>query len=330
MRRILVTGSAGFIGSNIAGHFADNSKFNVAVSHHFGSDDKWRNLSKHQIYEIVSPTEQFYWLEEHKDNLEAVIHMGAVSSTTETDVDFILEQNFSLSRALWDWCRENGVRFIYASSAATFGAGEKGFDDGVNLDYIRNLRPLNPYGWSKQLFDQFAALTVERGGRTPPQWVGLKFFNVYGPNEAHKGSQRSVAHQIFPHAQHDRPVQLFKSYRDDYADGEQLRDFVYVKDCVKVIEWLINNPQVSGIYNLGTGKARSFKDLATSVFQALGKEPAINYIDMPETLKPKYQYFTQANMQSLRDAGYTDEFYSLEDGVKDYIVNYLSKEDHYF
>ena len=330
MRRILVTGGAGFIGSNIAGHFADHSDVSVAVSDHFGEDDKWRNLANHQIFEIVAPDDQFYWLEDHADSLDAVIHMGAVSSTTETNVDFILENNFSFSRALWDWCTENEVRFIYASSAATFGSGEEGFEDGANLDYLQKLRPLNAYGWSKQLFDQFVALTVARGGRTPPQWAGLKFFNVYGPNEYHKGDQRSVAHQIYPHAQHDRPVHLFKSYRDDYADGEQLRDFVYVKDCVKVVQWLMDKPDVSGLFNLGTGQARSFKDLANSVFAALGKEPAINFIDMPETLKDKYQYFTQANMQSLRDAGYTDGFYSLEDGIADYVNAYLAKPNQYY
>jgi ADP-L-glycero-D-manno-heptose 6-epimerase len=330
MRRILVTGGAGFIGSNIAGYLADHSKYNVAVSDHFGRDDKWRNLSHHQLYEIVRPTEQLAWLDEHKNDLEAVIHMGAVSSTTETDVDFILDQNFTLSRNLWDWCRKNEVRFIYASSAATFGGGEQGFEDGVNLAYIRTLRPLNPYGWSKQLFDQFAALTVERGGRTPPQWVGLKFYNVYGPNEFHKTDQRSVVNQIYPHAKHSRPVHLFKSYHEDYKDGEQLRDFIYVKDCVKVVQWLLDHPEVSGIFNLGTGKARSFNDLAISVFHALGKDPAISYIDMPETLKSKYQYFTQANMQSLRDAGYRDDFYSLEEGVKDYVQHYLTKENPYY
>lgn len=330
MRRILVTGGAGFIGSNIAGHFADNSQYNIAVSDHFGSNEKWRNLAKHQIFEIVSPTEQFYWLEDHKDDLEAVIHMGAVSSTTETNVDFILEHNFSLAKALWDWCRENEVRFIYASSAATFGAGEAGFEDGADLDYLRSLRPMNAYGWSKQLFDQFVALTVARGGKTPPQWAGLKFFNVYGPNEYHKGDQKSVACQIFPHAKHGRPVHLFKSYNPNYGDGGQLRDFVYIKDCVSVIEWLLNTPTVSGIFNLGTGKARSFADLAHAVFSALGKPPSVAYIDMPETLKPKYQYFTEANMKRLRDAGYTKPFASLEDGVKDYVQNYLMKEDAYY
>lgn len=329
-KRILVTGGAGFIGSNIAGHFADKGDYKIAVSDHFGTNDKWRNVSKHPIYEIVAPSETFYWLEDHKNELEAVIHMGAVSSTTETDVDFILEHNFSLSKALWDWCTEHSVRLIYASSAATFGNGGAGFEDGLDLPYLNNLRPLNAYGWSKQLFDQFVAMTVNAGGATPPQWVGLKFFNAYGPNEYHKGDQKSVACQIFPHAKHGRPVHLFKSYHPDYKDGGQLRDFVYVKDCVDVIEWLVTNPQVTGLYNLGTGKARSFADLATAVFSALGKPPAIAFIDMPETLKGKYQYFTQANMHKLRAAGYTKEFSSLEDGVKDYVQTYLAKDDQYY
>lgn len=329
-KRILVTGGAGFIGSNIAGYFADHTEYPVAVCDHFGADDKWRNLSNHQIFEIVGPNELFYWLEDHDDRIEAIIHMGAISSTTETDVDLILDNNFSLSKALWDWCGEHSVRFIYASSAATYGDGSAGFMDGCDLESLKRLKPLNPYGWSKQLFDQFVAMSVAKDNATPPQWAGLKFFNVYGPNEYHKGSQRSVAHQIFPHAQHGRPVHLFKSYNPKYGDGEQMRDFIYVKDCVDVVQWLINNPSINGLYNLGTGKARSFADLAKAMFSALDQAPRINFIDMPENLKAKYQYFTEANMEQLRKAGYDKPFTSLEDGVKDYIQTYLLNENPYY
>lgn len=330
MKYILVTGGAGFIGSNIAGALADHTDYRVVVSDHFGSTEKWRNLSKHAVFEIISPGDTFYWLESNKEKLDAIVHMGAQSSTTERDVDLILETNFTLSRALWRWAADNKKRFIYASSAATYGDGAQGFKDELSIPALKKLRPLNAYGWSKQLFDQFVAMATSSNDKTPAQWAGLKFFNVYGPNEYHKDDQRSVVNQIFPHALHGRPVKLFKSYNDQYADGGQLRDFVYVKDCVKVVAWLLANPQVSGLYNLGTGKARSFADLANATFSAVGKPPSIHYIEMPEQLRGKYQYFTEADMTRLKAAGYSEGFTSLEDGIKDYVQNYLLKDDQYY
>lgn len=330
MKRILVTGGAGFIGSNIAGALADHTDYRVVVADEFASTEKWRNLSKHTIFEIISPSETFYWLETNKHALDAIVHMGAVSSTTETDVDMILENNFTLSRSLWRWASENGKRFIYASSAATYGRGDDGFKDEIAISALGKLRPMNAYGWSKHLFDQFVSMATSGTEKTPPQWAGLKFFNVYGPNEYHKDDQRSVVHQIFPHALHGRPVKLFKSYNEKYKDGGQLRDFVYVKDCVKVVAWLLANPQVNGLFNVGTGKARSFEDLATATFAAVGKAPAIQYIEMPEQIRGKYQYFTEASMERLRAAGYTEPFASLEDGIKDYVQNYLLQEDPYY
>ena len=330
MKQILVTGGGGFIGSVMAGHLADRGRYNVVVSDFFGATEKWRNLSKHRIYDLITPQETFAWLDANKQRVEAIVHMGAVSSTTETNVELLLENNFSLSRSLWNWCAEYGKRLIYASSAATYGGGEHGFEDRIDMEYLSRLHPMNAYGWSKQMFDQFVSLTLADGGKIPPQWVGLKFFNVYGPNEYHKGDQKSVACTIFPHAKHGRPVHLFKSYNPKYKDGEQLRDFIYVKDCAAVIEWLIENPQVNGLFNLGSGKARTFKDLANTVFAALGKAPAITYFEMPEHIRPKYQYLTEANMAKLRAAGYTRPMTSLEDGVKDYVQHYLMKDDAYF
>lgn len=330
MKYILVTGGAGFIGSNIAGALADHTDYRVVVSDLFGATDKWRNLSNHAIFEIISPGETFYWLETHKQHLDAIVHMGAVSSTTERDVDLILDTNFTLSRSLWRWATENAKRFIYASSAATYGDGEAGFEDDIALAALSKLKPMNPYGWSKHLFDQFVSMATSARDNVPSQWAGLKFFNVYGPNEYHKDDQRSVVCQIFPHAEHGRPVKLFKSYHEAYADGGQLRDFVYVKDCVKVVAWLLANPHVNGLFNVGSGTARSFDDLAKATFAAVGKLPAIHYVNMPEQLRPKYQYFTEASLTRLRAAGYTEAFTSLEDGVKDYVQHYLLKDDPYY
>lgn len=330
MKRILITGGAGFIGSVIAGTLAETGEYSIVVCDRFGAGDKWRNLSKHRIFEIISPDKLLPWLGEHTQDIAAILHMGASSSTTETDVDFILEHNVTLTRLLWEWAATHQVPLIYASSAATYGDGQAGFEDDISKESLSKLRPLNPYGWSKWLFDQYIALALERGDKSPPQWAGLRFFNVYGPNEYHKGDQKSVACNIFPHAQQGRPVHLFKSYNPNYPDGGQMRDFIYVKDCAKVVEWLLKNPKVSGVFNVGTGKARSFKDLADAVFAALNKPAAITYFDMPETLKPKYQYFTEAKMDRLRAAGYPGEFTSLEDGIRDYVQHYLNAADKYF
>jgi ADP-L-glycero-D-manno-heptose 6-epimerase len=327
---VLITGGAGFIGSNIAAKLCEGGRYDVAVCDRLRAAEtgKWRNLAKHPIVDFVAPEAVFDWLSAHAGALEAVVHMGAISSTTEADADRIIHTNFGLSRDLFRWCAVQGRRLVYASSAATYGDGAKGFVDDDALSALQALRPLNAYGWSKALFDAFAAREAARG-LAPPQWAGLKFFNVYGPNEAHKGPMKSVAAQIWPLAGRGETVRLFKSHRPGVADGGQLRDFVYVRDAAEVVAWLLDHPGVSGVFNLGSGTARSFADLAAAVFQAAGRAPRIDYFDMPEAIRDKYQYFTQADMSRLRQAGYAAPMTSLEDGVADYVRGYLGAADPY-
>lgn len=325
---ILVTGGAGFIGSNIVAALSERGD-RVSVCDWLETGDKWKNLAKHVIDDMVDPDNIMEWLDKNGSNLKAIIHMGAISATTETDGDLILDRNFRPTRALWHWCAENNVSFLFASSAATYGDGSQGFDDDQEEGALSELKPLNLYGWSKHAFDKYIARSLKNDGPKPPQWAGLKFFNVYGPNEYHKEGMKSVIAQSYPKIAAGEAVTLFKSHNPDYEDGGQLRDFVYVKDCVKVILWLLENPDISGLFNLGTGQARSFKDLASATFKAAGKSENINYIDTPEAIRDKYQYFTEASMQKLRDAGYGGNFYSLEDGINEYVTDYLSKADPY-
>ncbi|MBE7219405.1 MAG: ADP-glyceromanno-heptose 6-epimerase [Caulobacteraceae bacterium] len=328
-RLVLVTGAAGFIGSNICADLAQ-AGWDVAACDRLGpaEDGKWRNLAKHPLADFTAPGAMWDWLSAHADELDAVVHMGAVSATTEPDADLILHTNFTLSRDLFRWCAEHGKPLVYASSAATYGEGEGGFADADDLKSLQALRPLNAYGWSKALFDQYARREADRG-RAPPQWAGLKFFNVYGPNEAHKGAMRSVVHQLYPKVAAGEEVRLFQSHREGIEDGGQRRDFVHVRDASAVVAWLLDHPQVSGIFNLGTGEARSFRDLAHAVFAAAGREPRIGYIPTPELIRDKYQYFTQADMGRLRAAGYAAPFTPLEEGVADYVGRFLSQADPY-
>jgi len=283
---LLVTGGAGFIGSNVVASLNEAGRTDIAVNDILGSGQKWRNLAARSVAEFVPAGELLRWLDGRK--LDAVVHMGAISSTTENNVDLLMENNFRLSLRLFEWCAASNTRFVYASSAATYGAGDAGFADDWSSAGLARLKPLNPYGWSKHLFDQ---AVVERLARkdVPPQWVGLKFFNVFGPNEYHKDEMMSLVAKRFDEAKAGKVIHLFKSHRAGIADGEQKRDFIYVDDAVAVVRWLLETPSVSGIFNVGTGKARSFRDLMTAVFAALGKQPNIEYVDMPEAIRDTYQ-----------------------------------------
>ena len=324
----LVTGGAGMIGSNIVAELAAGG-YEVPVCDWLREDERWRNLAKHDVADVIRPEALFEWLSGAAGALKGIVHMGAISATTETDVDAIVRNNIRLTLDLWDWCAENRVPFIYASSAATYGDGSAGFDDEFACRALAALLPLNAYGWSKHFVDRRIARIVEARGPTPPQWAGLKFFNVYGPNEYHKGSMKSVVAQNAERVAAGEPLRLFRSYRADYGDGEQVRDFIYVKDAARVAVWLLKNPQVSGLFNLGTGQARSWLDLGRALFAALEKSEAIEFVPMPEQLRGKYQYHTEARMDRLRAAGYDAPFTSLEGGVKDYVRNYLLRDDPY-
>jgi ADP-L-glycero-D-manno-heptose 6-epimerase len=324
----LVTGGAGFIGSNIVAALSERDR-EIVVSDWLCSDERWRNLAKHDVADLIDPEGLIRWLNRKGDRLQAVVHMGAISTTTETDVDLIAARNIRATLDLLEWCTDAQVPLIYASSAATYGDGAQGFDDAFSRDSLAKLRPLNAYGWSKHVVDRRVARMVAEGARLPPQWVGLKFFNVYGPNEYHKGSMRSVIARNFSEVQRGTPMRLFRSYKSEYPDGGQKRDFIYVRDCVDTILWLLDNPEVSGLYNLGSGQARTWMDLAGALFAALGRSANVEIIDMPVELQPKYQYFTQARMDRLRSAGYTHPFTSLEDGVRDYVNHYLLQGDPY-
>ncbi len=324
---LLVTGAAGFIGSNVVAALNEAGRTDIAVNDIVGADAKWRNLAKRQIADVVPPAELMRWLDGRK--LDAVIHMGAISDTTVTDADLVLETNFRLSRRLLDWCTGSRTPFIYASSAATYGDGSAGFEDDWSPEALKKLAPMNLYGWSKHLFDLLVADRAVKKEKLPPQWCGLKFFNVFGPNEYHKGEMMSLAAKRFDDVKQGRTVRLFKSHKPGIADGDQRRDFIYIDDAVAVVRWLLASPQVSGIFNVGTGQARSFRDLISALFRAMGREPSIEYVDMPEAIRGQYQYFTQARVENIRRAGYNGGFTPLEDAVEQYATRFLAAQDSY-
>jgi ADP-L-glycero-D-manno-heptose 6-epimerase len=327
---IVITGGAGMIGSMIAWHL--NTKLgreDLIITDRITHESQWQNLVHRHYVEYLDKDQLLDWLVDN-DHVTAIIHMGAISATTERDFNKLVADNIHYSQDLWSWCAEHDVPFFYASSAATYGAGERGYND-TSIDH---LRPLNGYGYSKHFFDQWVLRQVAEKQPTPPAWAGFKFFNVYGPNEYHKERMASVAFHTFNQFKETGTMKLFKGTKTDVEDGMQLRDFVYVKDAANVVAYFLTaglskRTAPNGIYNIGTGEARSFKDLATNVMTSMAREPNITYIDMPQDLQGKYQYFTQANMDKLRKAGYKTPFTSLEDGVKDYVQNYLLQEDPY-
>jgi ADP-L-glycero-D-manno-heptose 6-epimerase len=324
---LLVTGGAGFIGSNVVAALNDAGHAEVAVCDLLGHDGKWRNLAKRQLADLVPPADLAGWLDGRR--LDAIVHLGAISETTATDGDLVIETNFRLSLRLLDWCTANRTPFIYASSASTYGDGAQGFRDDQSLSALKTLRPMNLYGWSKHLFDMAVAERAARGDKLPPQWVGLKFFNVFGPNEYHKGAMMSVLSRRFDDIKAGQPVQLFRSHRDGIADGDQRRDFIYVDDVVRVMMWLLATPSVSGIFNLGTGKARSFREMMLAAYAALGAAPNIQYVEMPEAIRGSYQYFTQSEVDRLQRAGYNGGFTHLEQAVETYVKSYLERADRF-
>jgi ADP-L-glycero-D-manno-heptose 6-epimerase len=326
---ILVTGGAGFIGSNLLAGLEARGPLALAVCDRLGHDDKWRNIAKREIAAFVPPERLGEFLDKNRDALDTVFHLGAVSSTTETDADLIVESNFTLSLYLWDWCARHGKRLIYASSAATYGDGTAGFDDEFSIAHLAKLKPLNAYGWSKNAFDRRVARIVAGNGARPRQWAGVKFFNVYGPNEYHKGDMASVVYHTHGRIKRGEKARLFRSHDPKYKDGGQMRDFVWVGDCVDVLLWLHANPDKEGLFNIGSGKARSFLDLTHAVHAALGRAPEIEWVDTPPEIRARYQYFTEAKIDRLRASGYRKPTTALEDGVATYVRDFLETADPY-
>ena len=325
----VVTGGAGFIGSNLLAMLEARGLGPRTVIDRCDSIHKQRNIAKRTLAAIVAPEQCFDFLKENAGDIHGVFHLGAITSTTERDLELLEEVNVRLSRALWAWCARQEIPFIYASSAATYGNAEDGFDDDNSLQALSRLKPLNPYGASKHAFDLWVAQQVAAGGARPPRWAGLKFFNVYGPNELHKGSQASLVPQIYPVAAEGAAYTLFRSHNPDFADGEQKRDFIFVDDCCEAMLWLMLEARTSGLFNLGTGKARTFLDLAAAVYASAHQPLSVAFRDTPQDIRDQYQYFTQAPMERLRAAGYTKPFTDLADGVAMTVERYLSQADPY-
>jgi ADP-L-glycero-D-manno-heptose 6-epimerase len=325
---LVITGGGGFIGSVLAWALNEEGRADIVIVDRFGHGDKWRNIAKRDFFEIVAIEALPAWLDRYGNEVEAVFHLGANSSTTESDADLVIDTNLNASIALWRWCAAHQKTLIYASSAATYGDGTQGFDDAGGLAEFKRLQPMNLYGWSKHAFDLWALREAAKG-HAPPRWIGLKFFNVFGPNEYHKGEMTSLVAKNHARIAAGETIRLFKSHRPDFADGAQQRDFVYVKDCAAVLLWLWRQARGSGIYNVGTGTARSFRELMEATGAACGRAPKIEYVDTPPAIRPNYQYVTEARMERLRALGYNAPFTPVEEAVRDFVTNHLAKPDPY-
>ena len=338
-KNIIVTGAYGFIGSCLVSYLNQQGFTNLILVDDFAFDEKKeKNLTNKKYLHRIERDNLFVWLQTNQPKIDFLFHLGARTDTTEFDYTIHQKLNVDYSKSIWNYCTQNNIPLVYASSAATYGSGEFGYDD--THEVIEKLLPLNPYGISKNEFDKWVIKQTTspqpspngEGAKAPPFWAGLKFFNVYGPNEYHKARMASVIFHSFNQIQQNGKVNLFKSHKQGFTDGNQLRDFVYVKDVVSVCFWLLTihrSPFTNGLYNLGTGTARAFNDLTKATFAGLDLQPNIEYIDMPLDIRDKYQYFTEANMHKLISAGYNKPFYSLEEGVEDYVRNYLSKNLYY-
>ncbi|MGL5122897.1 MAG: ADP-glyceromanno-heptose 6-epimerase [Fusobacteriaceae bacterium] len=328
---IIVTGAAGFIGSTFIWKLNTMGIKDIIAVDKMRNGEKWLNLRKREYSDWVDKDELFSWLacNENAKKITGVVHVGACSATTETDGDFLMNNNYDYTKKLWNFCAENNINFVYASSAATYGLGELGYNDEMTEEEFQKLMPLNKYGYSKKYFDDWAFKQEKK----PKQWQGIKYFNVYGPQEYHKERMASMVFHTYNQFNESGKVKLFKSHKKEYKDGEQLRDFIYIKDVLDVMYYFLMEKVESGVYNLGTGKARSFYDLSLTTMRAIKSdvkgEDVIEFIPMPEDLRGRYQYFTEASMNKLKKSGYKKEFYTLEEGIKDYVENYLSKEDPY-
>jgi len=320
---IVVTGAAGFIASVLIGALNDEGENNLVLVDKFDNEAKMKNLNNKAYSQLIERDIFIDWFEENADEVDFIFHIGARTDTTEFDKKIFDKLNLNYTKSIWNICADNEIPMVYASSAATYGDGELGYDD--NHEIVEKLKPLNPYGDSKNDFDKWAL----KQDKKPPFWYGLKFFNVYGPNEFHKGRMASVIFHAYNQIKETGGMKLFRSHRPDFKDGEQLRDFVYVKDVVEVMLFFYEYEGESGLYNLGTGKARSFLDLTKATFKAMGVEENISFVDTPEDIRDKYQYFTEANMQKLLNQGYAVPFYDLESGVEEYVQEFLMKEDYY-
>ncbi len=326
---IVITGGAGFLGSNLLAGFAERGLSNIVICDILGTGNKWQNIAKHEVLNIIHPDHLFQYITDNAKHIEMIYHLGAEASTLAVDADQLIEGNFSTSLKLWYWCARHNVRFVYASSGATYGDGKEGFSDYLKADELKKLKPLTPQGWSKHVFDRRVLRMVESGGAKPPQWAGLKFFNAYGPNEYHKDDQVSVIYKVYKQVKAGGSAKLFKSENASIHDGEQSRDFVWAGDCVDVMLWLYDHPEANGLFNLGSGESRNFEQMAKAVFKAMNMPENIKYIEAPDAINEKYQYYTQSDNRKLREVGYDKPFTLLEDGVSAYVQQFLAIDEPY-